>query len=46
VQALAIGAGGTGARAHTLQEWFIASGRVIALKRILLTVLAVAGLAE
>jgi di/tripeptidase len=46
VQALAIGAGGTGARAHTLQEWFIARGREIALKRILLTVLTVAGLAE
>ena len=27
LQALAIGAGGTGARAHTLQEWFIARGR-------------------
>jgi len=46
VQALAIGAGGTGARAHTLQEWFIARGRDVALKRILLTVLTVAGLAE
>jgi acetylornithine deacetylase/succinyl-diaminopimelate desuccinylase-like protein len=46
VQALAIGAGGTGARAHTLQEWFIPRGRAIALKRILLTVLTVAGLAE
>ena len=46
LQALAIGAGGTGARAHTLQEWFIARGRTVALKRILLTVLTVAGLAE
>jgi tripeptide aminopeptidase len=46
VQALAIGAGGTGARAHTLQEWFIARGRAVALKRILLTVLTLAGLAE
>jgi len=46
VQALAIGAGGTGARAHTLQEWFIARERAVALKRILLTVLTVAGLTE
>ena len=46
VQALAIGAGGTGARAHTLQEWFIPRGRDLALKRILLTVLTVAGSAE
>jgi acetylornithine deacetylase/succinyl-diaminopimelate desuccinylase-like protein len=46
LQALAIGAGGTGARAHTLQEWFIPHGRTVALKRILLTVLTLAGLAE
>jgi acetylornithine deacetylase/succinyl-diaminopimelate desuccinylase-like protein len=46
VQALAIGAGGTGARAHTLQEWFIARGRTVALKRILLTILTIAGLVE
>jgi len=45
-EAIAIGGGGAGGGAHTLQEWFDASGREIGLKRILLTVLALAGLTE
>jgi tripeptide aminopeptidase len=45
-EAIAIGGGGVGGGAHTLQEWFDASGRELGLKRILLTVLALAGLAE
>lgn len=46
MQALAIGAGGVGARAHTLQEWYTPRGRTLALKRILLTALTLAGLSE
>jgi tripeptide aminopeptidase len=42
-EAIAIGAGGTGGGAHTLQEWFDSTGRELALKRILLTMLALAG---
>jgi tripeptide aminopeptidase len=42
-EAIAIGGGGTGGGAHTLQEWFDCSGRELGLKRILLTVLALAG---
>jgi tripeptide aminopeptidase len=45
-EAIAIGGGGAGGGAHTLQEWFDASGRELGLKRILLTVLALAGLEE
>ena len=45
-EAIAIGGGGTGGGAHTLQEWFDSSGRELGLKRILLTVLALAGMAE
>ena len=44
-EALAIGGGGTGGGAHTLQEWFDGGGRELGLQRILLTVLALAGLA-
>ena len=44
-EAIAIGAGGTGGGAHTLQEWFDCSGRELGLKRILLTLLALAGVA-
>ena len=39
-EAIAIGAGGTGGGAHTLQEWFDCTGREFGLRRILLTVLA------
>src|SRR6266568_3495416 len=42
-EAIAIGAGGAGGGAHTLQEWFDTSGREIGLDRILLIVLCLAG---
>jgi tripeptide aminopeptidase len=42
-EAIAIGAGGSGGGAHTLQEWFDCNGREQGLKRILLTLLALAG---
>jgi di/tripeptidase len=45
-EALAIGGGGAGGGAHTLQEWFDCSGRELGLKRILLTLLALAGVGE
>jgi tripeptide aminopeptidase len=45
-EALAIGGGGSGGGAHTLQEWFDANGRELALKRILLTMLTLAGVGE
>src|SRR5580693_7161564 len=41
-EAIAIG-GGVGGGAHTLQEWFDCTGRDLGLKRILLTLLALAG---
>jgi len=43
LEAVAIGGGGAGGGAHTLQEWFDSSGRELGLKRILLTMLALAG---
>jgi tripeptide aminopeptidase len=45
-EAIAVGGGGTGGGAHTLQEWFDCSGRELGLKRILLTLLALAGASE
>jgi len=42
-EAIAIGAGGNGGGAHTLQEWFDPAGREIALERVLLIVLGLAG---
>jgi tripeptide aminopeptidase len=45
-EAIAIGGGGSGGGAHTLQEWFDSNGRELALKRILLTMLALAGVGE
>jgi tripeptide aminopeptidase len=45
-EAIAIGGGGVGGGAHTLQEWFDCNGRELGLKRILLTLLALAGVAE
>lgn len=42
-EAIAIGGGGIGGGAHTLQEWFDCSGRELGLKRILLALLALAG---
>jgi tripeptide aminopeptidase len=45
-EAIAIGGGGAGGGAHTLQEWFDCSGRELGLKRILLTLLTLAGAEE
>ncbi len=45
-EAIAIGGGGSGGGAHTLQEWFDCSGRELSLKRILLTLLALAGVSH
>ena len=42
-EAVAIGGGGAGGGAHTLQEWFDCAGREVALKRILLAALALTG---
>jgi di/tripeptidase len=42
-EAIALGAGGRGGGAHTVQEWFDSTGREFGLQRILLLVLAVAG---
>jgi tripeptide aminopeptidase len=42
-EAISIGAGGSGGGAHTLQEWYDPSERDLGLKRVLLTVLALAG---
>jgi len=42
-EAIALGAGGAGGGAHTLQEWFDTTGRELGLQRILLIVLALAG---
>jgi len=46
IDAISIGAGGTGGGAHSLQEWYEPAGREMGLKRALLTLLGVAGLAE
>jgi tripeptide aminopeptidase len=46
IDAIAIGAGGNGGGAHSLQEWYEPSGREMGLKRALLTLLEVAGIAE
>jgi len=43
IDAIAIGAGGTGGGAHSLQEWYEPAGREYGLKRALLTVLGVSG---
>jgi acetylornithine deacetylase/succinyl-diaminopimelate desuccinylase-like protein len=43
MEAIAIGAGGSGGGAHTLHEWFDTTGRELGLQRILLTTLALAG---
>ncbi len=41
-EALAIGGGGVGGGAHTLQEWFDSNGRELGLKRILLALVLLA----
>ena len=43
IQAISIGAGGNGAGAHSLQEWYDPADRAVGLKRVLLTLLGVAG---
>jgi acetylornithine deacetylase/succinyl-diaminopimelate desuccinylase-like protein len=45
-EAIAIGGGGSGGGAHTLQEWFDSQGRELGLRRILLTMLTLAGIGE
>jgi len=45
IDAIAIGAGGNGGGAHSLQEWYEPSGRETGLKRALLTVLGASGVA-
>lgn len=45
IEAIAIGAGGNGGGAHSLQEWYEPKGREAGLKRILLTLLGASGLA-
>lgn len=42
-EAVAIGGGGAGGGAHTVQEWFDCAGREVALKRILLAAVALTG---
>jgi len=42
-EAIALGAGGKGGGAHTLQEWFDSSGREFGLQRLLLVILGLAG---
>jgi tripeptide aminopeptidase len=46
IDAISIGAGGTGGGAHSLQEWYEPAGREMGLKRVLLTLLGASGLAE
>ncbi len=45
-EAVAIGAGGSGGGAHTINEWYDPTGRDLGLKRILLLTLALSGVAE
>jgi tripeptide aminopeptidase len=46
IEAIAIGAGGNGGGAHSLDEWYEPAGRELGLKRALLTLLGVAGVAR
>jgi acetylornithine deacetylase/succinyl-diaminopimelate desuccinylase-like protein len=46
IDAISIGAGGTGGGAHSLHEWYEPAGREMGLKRALLTLIGVSGLAE
>jgi acetylornithine deacetylase/succinyl-diaminopimelate desuccinylase-like protein len=45
-EAIALGAGGNGGGAHTLNEWYDSAGRDLGLKRILLLTLALSGVPE
>jgi hypothetical protein len=44
IDAISIGAGGASGGAHSLKEWYDPTDRVMGLKRVLLTLLAVAGM--
>jgi tripeptide aminopeptidase len=44
IPAITLGAGGTSANSHTLDEWYDPRGRALALKRALLVILATVGL--
>lgn len=46
IDAISIGAGGTGGGAHSLKEWYEPTGREMGLKRALLTLLGISGIAE
>ena len=46
IDAISIGAGGSGGGAHSLQEWYDSTGREMGLKRALLTILGISGVAE
>ncbi len=46
LEAVSLGAGGSGGGAHTLHEWYDPTGRELALKRILLAALTLAGVRE
>ena len=46
IDAIAIGAGGNGGGAHSLEEWYEPAGREMGLQRVLLTVLGVSGTAR
>jgi tripeptide aminopeptidase len=46
IDAISIGAGGNGGGAHSLQEWYDPAGREAGLKRALLTLLGISGIAE
>lgn len=46
LQAVAMGGGGTGGGAHTLHEWYDPRSRELGLKRILLTIIALAGVRQ
>jgi len=46
IEAIAVGAGGNGGGAHSLQEWYEPAGREVGLKRVLLTLLGSAGVAQ
>ena len=43
IPAIALGGGGNGGGAHTLQEWYEPAGREMGVKRVLLTLLGIAG---
>ena len=45
-EALAMGAGGSGGGAHTMNEWYDPTGRDVGLKRILLLTLAMSGVED